>query len=71
MNPLLREAAGAVQAGWILSAMTVVFFAIGTDWERLFAAAVGPLEVATPTRTIFANTPERRAEAARTLRAAC
>ena len=32
MNPLLREAAGAVQLGWLLGAMTVVFFAIFLGW---------------------------------------
>lgn len=32
MNPLLREAAGAVHLGWLLGVMTVVFFALFLAW---------------------------------------
>lgn len=32
MNPLLQEAAGSVQLVWVLSTMTVVFFAIFLGW---------------------------------------
>jgi len=32
VNPLLREAAGAVQLGWVLGVMTVVFFAVFLAW---------------------------------------
>ena len=32
MNPLLQEAAGSVELGWVLSTMTVVFFAIFLGW---------------------------------------
>lgn len=32
MNPLVRDAAGAVQLGWLLGIMTVVFFAIFLAW---------------------------------------
>lgn len=32
MNPLLNEAAGSVQLGWLLGVMTVVFFAIFLGW---------------------------------------
>ena len=32
MNPLLQEAAGSVELGWVLSTMTVVFFAIFVGW---------------------------------------
>lgn len=32
MNPLLREAAASVQMGWLLGAMTVVFFACFLGW---------------------------------------
>lgn len=32
MNPLLRDAAGAVELGWLLGAMTVVFFAVFLMW---------------------------------------
>ena len=32
MNPLLEEAASAVEAGWILGVMTVVFLAIFLWW---------------------------------------
>ena len=32
MNPLLQEAAGSVGLVWVLSAMTVVFFAIFLGW---------------------------------------
>lgn len=32
MNPLLSDAAASVQMGWLLGAMTVVFFAIFLGW---------------------------------------
>jgi cbb3-type cytochrome oxidase subunit 3 len=32
VNPLVREAAGAVQLGWLLGVMTVVFFAVFLAW---------------------------------------
>ena len=32
MNPLLQEAAGSVQMGWLLAAMTVLFFAAFLGW---------------------------------------
>ncbi len=32
MNPLIREAAGAVQGGWILGVMTAVFLATFLFW---------------------------------------
>lgn len=32
MNPLLREAAGAVELGWLMGIMTAVFFAIFLAW---------------------------------------
>jgi cbb3-type cytochrome oxidase subunit 3 len=32
MNPLLQEAAASVELGWVLAAMTVVFFAIFLGW---------------------------------------
>ncbi|HKJ02288.1 MAG TPA: cbb3-type cytochrome c oxidase subunit 3 [Longimicrobiales bacterium] len=32
MNPLLREAAASVELAWVLSTMTVVFFAIFVGW---------------------------------------
>lgn len=32
MNPLIREAAGAVHMGWLLGVMTVVFFAFFLGW---------------------------------------
>jgi len=32
VNPLLREAAGSVQMGWLLGATTVVFFACFLAW---------------------------------------
>jgi cbb3-type cytochrome oxidase subunit 3 len=32
MNPLLQEAAGSVALVWVLSTMTVVFFAIFLGW---------------------------------------
>jgi cbb3-type cytochrome oxidase subunit 3 len=34
VNPLLREAAGSVQLGWLLGVMTVVFFAVFLAWIR-------------------------------------
>lgn len=32
MNPLIREAVGAVQLEWVAAAMTVVFFAVFLGW---------------------------------------
>jgi cbb3-type cytochrome oxidase subunit 3 len=32
VNPLVREAAGAVQLGWVAAVMTVVFFAVFLGW---------------------------------------
>ena len=32
MNPLLNEAAGSVQLGWLMGVMTVVFFAAFLAW---------------------------------------
>ena len=32
MNPLLREAAASVQMGWLLGAMTVLFFLAFLGW---------------------------------------
>lgn len=32
MNPLLQEAAGAVQGGWIMGVMTAVFLAAFLGW---------------------------------------
>jgi len=32
MNPLLREAAGAVSLGWLLGVMTVIFLAVFLGW---------------------------------------
>jgi cbb3-type cytochrome oxidase subunit 3 len=32
VNPLLDEAAGAVEAGWVLGVMTVVFLAVFLWW---------------------------------------
>ncbi|MCX7024901.1 MAG: hypothetical protein NT080_09800 [Spirochaetes bacterium] len=46
----------------------VIYFALATDYERLFAASAGPVEVATPAGTISADSAERRAEAGRALR---
>ena len=32
MNPLVREAANSVQLGWLLGAMTIVFFVAFVGW---------------------------------------
>lgn len=32
MNPLIREAAGSVQMGWLLGAMTIVFLVAFLGW---------------------------------------
>ncbi len=32
MNPLLREAAGSVEMGWLLGLMTLVFLAFFIGW---------------------------------------
>lgn len=32
MNPLLEEAAGSVEAGWVLGVMTVVFLGVFLWW---------------------------------------
>ncbi|MEZ4415523.1 MAG: cbb3-type cytochrome c oxidase subunit 3 [Gemmatimonadota bacterium] len=32
MNPLIQEAAGSVELGWLLGVMTVVFFAFFLAW---------------------------------------
>jgi len=32
MNPLLREAAGSVQLGWLMGVMTVLFLAVFIGW---------------------------------------
>jgi cbb3-type cytochrome oxidase subunit 3 len=32
VNPLVREAASAVQLGWVAAVMTVVFFAVFLGW---------------------------------------
>ena len=32
MNPVLREAAGSVQLGWLLGLMTIVFFIAFLGW---------------------------------------
>jgi cytochrome c oxidase cbb3-type subunit 4 len=32
VNPLIREAVGTVQLGWLLGVMTVVFFIIFLGW---------------------------------------
>jgi hypothetical protein len=32
MNPLLQEAAGAIQGGWLMGVMTAVFLAAFLGW---------------------------------------
>ena len=54
MNPLINEAAGSIQGGWVLGVMTAIFFATFLYWfwyayapkhrERMEAAGRIPFE---------------------------